>query len=100
MSLFEYSKGYHMGANPAEELNLDEEVIETLVELVGSEEEVESAAEAAFSDLAEAFEKNEVEIDENSMPEHLALAALVLKLVEMGSLGPEEADSFIADHLD
>jgi Asp-tRNA(Asn)/Glu-tRNA(Gln) amidotransferase B subunit len=100
MSLFEYNSSYHMGANPAEELNLDEEVIRALVELVGSEEEVEEAAEASFNDLAEAFEKNEVEIDENSMPEHLALAALVLKLVEMGSLGPEEADSFIAEHLD
>jgi hypothetical protein len=89
-----------MGANPAEELNLDEEIIEALVELVGSEEEVEEAAEASFNDLAEAFEKNEIELDENAMPENLALAALVLKLVEMGSLGPEEADSFIADHLD
>lgn len=100
MSLFEYNNGYHMGANPAEELNLDEEIIEALVELVGSEEEVEEAAEASFNDLAEAFEKNEIELDENAMPENLALAALVLKLVEMGSLGPEEADSFIADHLD
>ncbi len=100
MSLFEYNTGYHMGANPAEELNLDEEIIEALVELVGSEEEVEEAAEASFNDLAEAFEKNEIELDENAMPENLALAALVLKLVEMGSLGPEEADSFIADHLD
>ena len=100
LSLLEYSKGYHMGANPTEELNIDEEIIGALVDLVGSEEDVEAAAEASFNELAEAFEKNEIEIDEESIPEHLALAALVLKLVEMGSLGPEEADSFIAEHLD
>lgn len=100
MSLLEYNKGYHMGANPTDELNIDEEIIGALVDLVGSEEEVEKAAEASFNDLAEAFEKNEIEVDEDTVPENLALAALVLKLVEMGSIGPEEADSFIADNLD
>ena len=39
-------------------------------------------------------------MSEESVPEKLAIAALVVKLVEMGKLGPDEADSFIADHLE
>jgi hypothetical protein len=39
-------------------------------------------------------------MSEESVPEKLALAALVVKLVEMGKLGPDEADSFIADNLE
>lgn len=100
MSLSEYSASTHMGANPTEDLNIEESVLDALVELVGSEKEVEAAAEESFMDLADAFEKNEIEIEEGAVPENLALASLVLKLVEMGKLGPEEADSFIAEHLD
>ena len=100
LSLFEYSKGYHMGANPSDSLNLEDSVIDALVDLVGSEEDVERAAEESFNDLAESFEKNEVEMSEDMIPEKLALAALVLKLVELGSLGPEEADSFIEEYID
>lgn len=99
MSLTEYSASTHMGSNPADELNIDESILDSLVELVGSEEEIEEAAEAAFMDLTAAFEKNEIEMEEDSVPENLALASLILKLVEMGKIGPEEADAFIAEHL-
>jgi hypothetical protein len=103
MSLLEYSSSsasYKMGAEPSEELNISDDILDALVELVGSEEEVEAAAEASFNDLTEAFEKNELEMSDESVPEKLAIAALVVKLVEMGKLGPDEADSFIADHLE
>jgi hypothetical protein len=96
MSLQEYSHG--MGANPVD-INVDEAVLDALVELVGSEEEVEAAAKASFDDLTASFEKGELEMSEEDMPEKLAMAALMVKLVEMGKIGPEEADSFIADHL-
>ncbi len=88
------------GTNPDEnEMNFDESLIDSLVELVGSEEEVEAAAQAAHDDLMSAFEKNEVEIGEGDVPEKLAVAALILKLVEMGKLGPEEADEVMEEHI-
>lgn len=88
-----------VGANP-DDLNVSDEMLDALVELVGSEEEVEAAAEASFNDLAAAFEKNEIEMSEEDVPEKLAVAALIVKLVEMGKIGPEEADQFINDHLE
>jgi hypothetical protein len=89
----------YIGANPSE-LNIDDSILDALVELVGSEEEVEAAAEASFNDLTSAFENDELEMSEDDVPEKLAIAALVVKLVEMGKLGPDEADSFIEEHLD
>ena len=92
--------GSSMGANPDEaETNIDEAILDALVEIVGSEEEVEEAAKEAHEDLMAAFEKNEVEMADGDVPEKLAVAALVIKLVEMGKIGPEDADSIIADHL-
>lgn len=90
----------YIGANPTDELNIDDTILDALVELVGSEEEVEAAAEASFNDLSAAFEKDELEMTEEDMPEKLAIAALVVKLVEMGKIGPDEADSFIEEYLD
>lgn len=90
----------YIGANPSEETNIDEKILDALVELVGSEEEVEAAAESSFNELTAAFEKGEIEMEESDIPEKLALAALIVKLVEMGKIGPDEADSFIADHLE
>lgn len=90
----------YIGANPTNELNIDDTILDALVELVGSEEEVEAAAEASFNDLSAAFEKDELEMTEADMPEKLAIAALVVKLVEMGKIGPDEADLFIEEHLD
>jgi hypothetical protein len=46
-----------------------------------------------------AFEKNEIEVNDEDVPEKLAIAALILKLVEMGKIGPEEADDVMAEHL-
>ena len=89
-----------LGTNLDEnEMKFDESLIDSLVELVGSEEEVEAAAQAAHDDLMSAFEKNEVEIGETDVPEKLAIASLILKLVEMGKLGPEEADDVMEEYL-
>lgn len=95
---------YTAGANPSEEGSkiaelIDPSIIENLVDIVGSEEEVESAAKEAFEELKASFEKNEVEIKDGESPDSLAMAALVLKLVETGKLGPQEADKFIEENL-
>jgi hypothetical protein len=95
--LNEYS-AYTMGQNP--DLNIDTEILDALVDIVGSEEDVESAAEESFNELMSAFENDEIEASDEMVPEKLALAALVVKLVELGKLGPEEADSFIEEYLD
>jgi hypothetical protein len=92
---------FNMGANPAEgsEISIDPTIIENLVELVGSEEEVESAAKEAFEELKKAFDENDIELKEGDAPKSLAMSALVLKLVELGKLGPQEADKFIEENL-
>ena len=82
------------------QFDLNEETLERLVELVGSEEDVEMAAKESHEDLLKASEAGEIEYQEESVPEKLAIAALVVKLVEMGKLGPEDADQFIQEHLD
>ena len=101
VKLLRLDENYTVGVNPDEEveLNLDTTALDELVELVGSEEEVEAAAKEAHEDLVAAFERNEVEMEEGDVPEKLAVAALVLKLVEQGKIGPEDADQFIADHV-
>lgn len=101
VKLLRLDENYTVGVNPDEEveLNLDTTALDELVELVGSEEEVEAAAKEAHEDLLAAFERNEVEMEEGDVPEKLAVAALVLKLVEQGKIGPEDADQFIADHV-
>lgn len=99
MKLDEYSTGGKFKANP-ESLEIDTKILDDLVELVGSEEEVEEAAKIAFEELAESFEKGEIEFNEQPVPENLALASLVVKLVELGKLGPDEADDFIEKAID
>lgn len=124
-SLNEYCKACESGANPAEQFDIDEpnldkfndseeseeseefeelgidtKILDELVELVGSEEDVEAAANAAHQDLMDAFEKNEVEIDEEDLPENLALASLVLKLVDMGKIETSDAEEFLQKHID
>jgi hypothetical protein len=79
------------------ELNIEEEIISKIVDLVGSEEKVEAAAEMAYEELLSSFENNEVEIEEEDLPQNLALASLIIKLVELGDLDPEEADSFLQE---
>lgn len=78
---------------------LDESLLDELVELVGSEEDVEEAAEEAHADLADAAENGELEMSEEDMPEKLVIAALLVKLVEKGKLGPDDADGLIEKYL-
>ena len=80
------------------ELNLAEELLDELVDAVGSEEAVEAAAKEAYEDLKNAYEANEIEMMEQGVPENLAMSALIMKLVEQGSLDPKKADAFIGDH--
>jgi hypothetical protein len=75
---------------------IDETLLDELVDLVGSEEDVEMAAEEAFNELMAAADNDEIEISEEDVPEKLALSALLVKLVEKGKLGPEDADSFLS----
>jgi hypothetical protein len=78
---------------------LDEAMLDELVELVGSEEEVEAAAEESYDDLEKAAEKGEVEVSDEDIPEKLVIAALLVKLVEKGMIGPEDADGLIEKYL-
>lgn len=82
-----------------DDLDINTELLDKLVELVGSEEEIEEAAELAFEDLSNAAENGQVEMGDEDVPEKLAVAALLVKLVELGKVGPEEADEFIAEFL-
>jgi hypothetical protein len=81
------------------EFDLDESLLDELVELVGSEEEVESAAAEAYDDLSAAAERGEVEVSDEDVPEKVVIAALLVKLVETGKLGPEDADGLIEKYL-
>jgi hypothetical protein len=81
------------------EFDLDESLLDELVELVGSEEEVESAAAEAYDDLSAAAERGEVEVSDEDVPEKVVIAALLVKLVETGKLGPEDADRLIEKYL-
>lgn len=81
------------------EVKLDVSILDKLVEIVGNEEDVEDCAKEAFEDLQKSFEKNEVDIKDGDNAEHLALASLIVKLVEKGKLGPQEADSFVEENL-
>ena len=86
-------------AEESDQLNINTSILDELVELVGSEEEVEEAAELAYNDLVEANESGEVEMKDEDVPENLALAALVIKLAQMGKIEFEDAEAFITDHL-
>ena len=85
--------------NSETEMDMDETILDELVDLVGSESEVEESAREAFEDLKKSFERNEVDVPDDKKGEHLAISALIIKLVERGKLGPQEADSFIANKL-
>ncbi len=81
------------------DFDLDESLLDELIELVGSEEDVEAAAEEAHADLSSAAENGEVEVSDQDVPEKLVVAALLVKLVEQGKLGPEDADGLIEKYL-
>lgn len=78
---------------------LDTKLLDELVELVGSEEDVESCAKEAFEELEKAFKENKVEVKGEDPAEKLAMASLIVKLVEKGKLGPEDADTFIEEKI-
>ncbi len=82
------------------ELELAEELLDELVDAVGSEEEVEAASKAAYEDLKNAYESNEIEMMEEGVPENLAMSALIIKLVESGKLDPKKANDFIGDNVE
>jgi len=82
------------------EENFDPSLIEELIDLVGSEEEVEEAAEMCYTELMDAFQNNEVELEEDTLPETLAFSALVIKLVELGKLDPQDAEDFLQEYFD
>ena len=78
---------------------LDESLLDELVEIVGSEEDIEEAAEDSYRELADAAKKGDIEMSDEDMPEKLVVAALLVKLVEKGKLGPEDADGLIEKYL-
>ena len=96
-SLDSFSTGVDM--NEEREINMDPSILDELVELAGSEECVEECAKEAFEELKLSAEDEDFEIDEDGVPETLAMTALVVKLVEKGKIGPQEADKFIEDNL-
>jgi hypothetical protein len=81
------------------DLDIDMSIIEDLVDLVGSEEEVENAAKEAYEELKAAFERGDMEETDEEPGESLAIASLIVKLVELGKLGPQEADEFIKEKM-
>jgi len=81
-------------------LDISDSIIDDLIEAVGSEEDVEAAAEEAYKDLKSAHESGSIEMLEEGVPENLAMSALVLKLVEQGKLDIKKADAFIGDNAD
>lgn len=81
-------------------LEIADEILDDLIDSVGSEEEVEKAAEEAYNDLKSAHESGSIEMMEKGIPENLAMSALVLKLVEQGKLDIKKADAFIGDNAD
>lgn len=78
---------------------VDTEILDKLVELVESEKDVEICAKEAFKDLEQAFKENKVEVKGDEPADKLAMASLIVKLVEKGKLGPEDADSFIEENM-
>jgi hypothetical protein len=89
--------------NEMEEENLpfevDEALLDELVDLVGSEEDIEIAAEESYNELQEAVENDGVELNDTDIPEKLVIAALLVKLVESGKLDPEDADGLLEKYL-
>lgn len=78
---------------------VDTEILDKLIELVESEEDVEACAKEAFEELKKAFEENKVEVKGDEPADKLAMASLIVKLVEKGKLGPEDADTFIEENM-
>jgi len=81
------------------EIDFDETLLDSIVDIVGSEQDVEDCAREAFEELEKAFERDELEVNDEDVAEKLVIAALIVKLVEKGLVGPEEADQFLEDKI-
>lgn len=81
------------------EFTIDDALLDELVELVGSEEEVEQAAEEAHNQLLAAIESGEADFKDEDVPESLTIAALIVTLVEAGKLDPTSANELIEKYL-
>lgn len=91
-----YVKLYeHEESEELDNFDIPERVIDEIVEMVGSEEDVEAAAESAFNDLKSESDAGNLEVHDEAVPENLALSALIVKLVEMGKLSAEQADELL-----
>ena len=75
--------------------DIPENVIDEIVSMVGSEEEVEAAAEEAFNELQAESDAGNLEVHDEAVPERLAISALIVKLVELGKLSQEQADELL-----
>lgn len=76
-------------------LNIDIELLDDIVNIVGSEEEVEECAKEAYEELKNAFENDEASIDGIDSSEMLSVTSLIIKLVEKGKVTPEEAEELL-----
>jgi proline dehydrogenase len=81
------------------EFTIDEALLDELVELVGSEEEVEQAAEEAHNQLLAALEAGEADFEEGDVPEALTIAALIVTLVDLGKLDAPAANDLLKKYL-
>lgn len=77
-------------------LNLDIKLLDDIVNIVGSEEEVEACAKEAYEELKASFENDEATIDDIDSAELLSITSLVVKLVEKGKIEPEQAEEILA----
>ena len=82
-------------SNELDNFDIPDNVISEIVDMVGSEEDVEAAAEEAFNDLKAESDAGNIEVHDEAVPERLAISALVVKLVEMGKLTQEQADELL-----
>lgn len=94
-SEFERSSG--LFESEKKESTMDSSLIEKLVDLVGSEKDVEKAAKETYEELQKSYERNDIKPDEAKSAETLAISALIVKLVEKGKLGPADADDFLEE---
>lgn len=94
-------KRYSINESESEDIaiDIDDALLDELIELVGSEEDVEEAAESAYNKLMAASESDDIEFNDDDVPEKLAIAALMVTLVESGKLDPQEADDLIEKYL-
>jgi hypothetical protein len=92
-SLLEYQ-----GVEEVFDFNTD--LLDELIDLVGSEEEVEEAAELAYNDLVKKLDSNDFDMEEDEAPERLAVISLILKLIELNKLSPLDAEEILEKYLE